>query len=54
VAPKTTNVAFSGLTVVLSADLGCDALDGLAAPERRLLFMTGNRPEVLDPALVRS
>lgn len=30
-----------------------NALDGLAAPEGRLLFMTSNRPEVLDPALIR-
>lgn len=30
-----------------------NALDGLAAPEGRLLFMTTNHPQRLDPALIR-
>eukprot|EP00128_Syssomonas_multiformis_P011833 Colp12_sorted_trinity150504_noHs@16248 len=37
-------VTFSGLL---------NAIDGVAAQEGRLLFMTTNHPELLDPALVR-
>jgi chaperone BCS1 len=39
-----TSVTFSGLL---------NALDGVVAGEQRLVFMTTNHPEVLDPALVR-
>jgi len=41
---KSNQVTFSGLL---------NALDGVAAQEGRLLFMTTNRIQVLDPALIR-
>ena len=31
-----------------------NAMDGVAAPEGHILIMTSNRPENLDPALVRA
>jgi len=40
----STNVTFSGLL---------NALDGVASSEERIVFMTTNHPERLDPALVR-
>lgn len=39
-----SNVTFSGLL---------NALDGVASSEERVIFMTTNHPEVLDPALIR-
>lgn len=42
--PADSGLTFSGVL---------NALDGILAPEGRLLFMTTNHPEVLDPALVR-
>lgn len=41
---KSNQVTFSGLL---------NALDGVAAQEGRLLFMTTNKIQVLDPALIR-
>lgn len=41
---KDNKITFSGLL---------NAIDGVAAGEGRILFMTSNHPEVLDPALVR-
>ncbi|KAK9464706.1 BCS1 N terminal-domain-containing protein [Lipomyces arxii] len=41
---KLSGVTFSGLL---------NALDGVASSEERLIFMTTNHPENLDPALVR-
>ncbi|KAK0548434.1 Complex III assembly protein translocase and chaperone [Tilletia horrida] len=43
-APTKTNITFSGLL---------NALDGVASSEERIVFMTTNYPERLDPALVR-
>lgn len=42
--PRTNSVTLSGLLNVI---------DGLSAPEGRVLFMTTNHPEKLDPALLR-
>ncbi len=41
---KDSKITFSGLL---------NAIDGVAAGEKRIMFMTSNHPEVLDPALVR-
>lgn len=41
---KLSGVTFSGLL---------NALDGVASSEERLIFMTTNHPELLDPALIR-
>lgn len=41
---KESKITFSGLL---------NALDGVAAGEGRILFMTTNHPEKLDPALIR-
>ncbi|KAK7207231.1 hypothetical protein BZA70DRAFT_292607 [Myxozyma melibiosi] len=41
---KLSGVTFSGLL---------NALDGVASSEERLIFMTTNHPEHLDPALIR-
>lgn len=46
---RDSNVA-DGLTM---ADL-LNAVDGIGANEHRLLFMTANRPEALDAALIRA
>ncbi|CAD6886117.1 unnamed protein product [Tilletia laevis] len=43
-AATRTNITFSGLL---------NALDGVASSEERIVFMTTNYPERLDPALVR-
>jgi chaperone BCS1 len=40
----TSGVTFSGLL---------NALDGVASAEERIIFMTTNHPEKLDPALIR-
>jgi len=42
---KENRLTFSGLL---------NAIDGVAAGEGRVLFMTSNHPEVLDPALIRA
>jgi chaperone BCS1 len=44
VEDKESKITFSGLL---------NALDGVAAGEGRILFMTTNHPEKLDPALIR-
>src|SRR5690606_7749955 len=41
---KSIGITFSGLL---------NAIDGVASGEGRLLFMTTNHPERLDPALIR-
>ena len=43
-SPPATGVTLSGLL---------NAIDGVASSEGRLLIMTTNRPDVLDPALLR-
>jgi chaperone BCS1 len=43
-APPTAGITFSGLL---------NALDGVMAPSGRLVFMSTNHPEKLDPALIR-
>lgn len=50
VATSRKSAAKDGLT---TADL-LNVLDGIGASEGRLLFMTANHPETLDPALVRA
>lgn len=42
--PEESGLTFSGVL---------NALDGILAPEGRIIFMTSNHPEKLDPALVR-
>jgi len=44
IGEKSNNVTFAGLL---------NALDGVAAQEGRLLFMTTNKIQALDPALIR-
>lgn len=49
---QTTPGADSSATVTLSGLL--NAIDGVAARDGRILFITTNHPEVLDPALLRA
>ncbi|XP_018017324.1 mitochondrial chaperone BCS1 isoform X1 [Hyalella azteca] len=49
---EKVRVAYEGLTpVTFSGFLNC--LDGVASTEARIVFMTTNYPERLDPALIR-
>lgn len=50
-AEQPSAAAASGAGVTLSGLL--NATDGIAIKDGRVLFMTSNRPETLDPALIR-
>lgn len=49
---SATRAAYDGLSRVTFSGL-LNALDGVASAEGRILFMTSNYPERLDPALIR-
>ena len=49
---NATRAAYDGLSRVTFSGL-LNALDGVASAEGRILFMTSNYPERLDPALIR-
>lgn len=50
-APEAPQALFEGFGVTLSGLL--NGIDGVASREGRVLFITTNTPDVLDPALIR-
>lgn len=53
--PNSQSSAEGGLEALVSVSLGdlLNAIDGINPPEQVLIVMTSNRPEAIDPALLR-